>query len=106
MILDAILGAWFDQLQFLSEQKDPSCWIMEDIATLELQAQVRKLNKQMVHMKKVVKEPSYFDGISLDPTIYLRWVRTFEDYFKAKDVPIREFLDGYLKSPRLCPLLI
>ena len=52
MILDAILGAWFDQLQFLSEQKDPSCWIMEDIATLELQAQVRKLRKQMTQVKK------------------------------------------------------
>jgi len=31
-----------------------------------------------------MKEPSFFDGISLDPTIYLRWVQTLEDYFEAK----------------------
>jgi len=35
-------------------------------------------------MKKAMKEPPYFDGISLDPTIYLRWVQTLEDYFEDK----------------------
>jgi len=43
-----------------------------DRAIIELQPQVRKLSKQIAHMKKATKEPSYFDGISLDRTIYLR----------------------------------
>jgi len=31
-----------------------------------------------------MKEPPGFGGVSLDFTIYLRWVRTLEDYFEAK----------------------
>ena len=34
-------------------------------------------------MKRALKEPPYFDAISLDPTIYLRWIQTLEDYFEA-----------------------
>ena len=41
-------------------------------ALVELQAQARKFGKQMAHMKKAMKEPGCFDGISLDPTNYLR----------------------------------
>jgi len=51
---------------------------------VKLQAQVRKLSKQITQIKKVMKEPPCFDGIRLDPTFYLRWVQTLEDYFKAK----------------------
>jgi len=43
-----------------------------DMAIVELQAQVRKLIKQIAHMKKAMKKPPCFDGINLDPTIYLR----------------------------------
>jgi len=32
-----------------------------------------------------MKEPPCFDGISLDPTIYLRWVQMLQDYFEAKE---------------------
>jgi len=35
-------------------------------AIVELQAQIRKLRKQVTHMKKVMKEPPCFDGFSLD----------------------------------------
>ena len=30
-----------------------------------------------------MKELPRFDGISLDPTIFLRWVQTLEDSFKV-----------------------
>ena len=39
----------------------------------------------MAHLKKATKEHPFFDGISSDPTIYLRLVQTLEDYFKAKE---------------------
>ena len=26
----------------------------------------------------------YFDGIGLDPTIYLKWVQSLDDYFEEK----------------------
>jgi len=42
---------------------------MEDIATLELQDQVRKLTKQIDQVKKAMKEPPRFDVYSLDITI-------------------------------------
>jgi len=38
----------------------------------------------MTQVKKAMKKPPYFDDISLDPTIYLRWVQTLEDYSKVK----------------------
>ena len=41
-------------------------------AIVKLQAQVRKLSKQIAQKKNVMKEPPYFDDISLDPTIHLR----------------------------------
>jgi len=31
-----------------------------------------------------MKDPPCFDGISLDPTIYLRWVQTLKDYFEVE----------------------
>jgi len=54
-----------------------------DRVIVHLQAQGRKLIKQKTYMQKAVKEPRYFDGIILDPTIYLRWVQTLENYFEA-----------------------
>jgi len=56
-----------------------------DKAIVELQAQVRKLSKQIAQNKKTMEEPPYFDCISLDPTIYLRWVQTLEYYFEANE---------------------
>ena len=53
-------------------------------ANVGLQAQVRKISKQIAQKKKAIKEPTCFDSISLDPTIYLRWVQTLEDCFEAK----------------------
>ena len=53
---------------------------MDDITILKLQDQVSKLRKQMIQVKKEMKEPPCIDGISLDPTIYLRWVQTLENY--------------------------
>ena len=38
----------------------------------------------MAEIEKAMKEPPCFDGNSLDPTIYLTWVQTLEDYFVAK----------------------
>ena len=38
----------------------------------------------MTQMEKATKEPPCFDGNSLDPTIYLRWVQVLDDYFEAK----------------------
>jgi len=46
----------------------------------------------MTQLKKAMKEPSCFIGIYLDPTIYLRWVQTIGDYFKAKGCMDRESL--------------
>ena len=37
-----------------------------------------------------MKEPPYFDGISLDTTINLRWIQTLEDYFEAKGYSTEE----------------
>jgi len=53
-------------------------------AIIRLQAQVRKLSKQIAQKKKAVKEHLCLDGISLDPTIYLRLIQTLEDHFEAK----------------------
>ena len=50
---------------------------MEDITILELEAQIKKLLKQMTQVKKAMK----FDGISLDPITYLSWMQALEDYF-------------------------
>jgi len=49
---------------------------MQDIHILELQNQIRKLRKQIAQVKKVIKEHSCFDGNSLDPTMFLKWVQT------------------------------
>jgi len=54
------------------------------MAIVDLQAYVRKLSKQMAHIKKGMKEPPCFDGVYSDPIIYWRWVQTLEDYFEAK----------------------
>ena len=46
-----------------------------------------------------MKEPPYFDGISLDLTFYLRWAETLEDYFETKRIlGWRDFVDSYLNS--------
>ena len=34
-------------------------------------------------MKKDIKEPLCFDGVSLNPTIFLRWIQTLENSFKV-----------------------
>jgi len=46
---------------------------------------MREFNKKMVHLTKATKESPCFDGITLDPTIYLRWIWTLKDYFEAKE---------------------
>ena len=51
----------------------------EDNVILELQNQVRKLKKQMSQLKKAMKGPLCFDGNSLDPTMYLRWIQMVEE---------------------------
>jgi len=62
---------------------------MEDIATLYLQVLVRMLIKQMDNMKKVMKEPPSFDGISLDLTICLGCALILEDYFQQRIFPVK-----------------
>ena len=54
---------------------------MEDKVILELHDQIMKLRKQMAQVKKSMKEPRCFDGISLNPTIYLRWAQIPKDCF-------------------------
>jgi len=36
-----------------------------------------------------MKEPPFFDGISLNPTIYLKWVQILKDYFEAKRYQVK-----------------
>ena len=40
-------------------------------------------------MKKAMKEPHYFDDISLDSTIYLRWIQPLEFILKQKHVQMK-----------------
>ena len=37
----------------------------------------------MAQVNKAIKPP-YFDGIGLDPTIYLKWAQSLNDYFEEK----------------------
>jgi len=46
----------------------------------------------MAQMKKAFKELSCFDSISLDPTIYLRWLQTLKDFFEANECSHEESL--------------
>ena len=39
---------------------------------------------QIAQKKKAIKEPPCFDGISLEPTIELRWIQTLKGYFNTK----------------------
>ena len=80
---------------------------MEYLAILNLQDQVRTLLSQIAQTKKAMKEPPYFDGICLNPTIYLRWVQTLEDYFESKGCSGEESLTiATTKTPRLFLILL
>ena len=44
----------------------------------------------MAEVKKALKEPPYFAVISLNPNIYLIWVRALKNYFGAKGCSNKE----------------
>jgi len=50
--------------------------------------------------------PPYFNGISLDPIVYLRWVQTLKDYFEDKECFDEETFLIATPKPRLCLLLV
>jgi len=58
----------------------------------------------MAQVKKMVKEPHCFDGISLDFAICLRWFETIEDYFNPNDALMKGA--SHSKTPMLCPIYV